>query len=193
MKRRDWIHGALLTGTLAAISGCGGTRARYRLFHEAEAGTLHALLQQLIPDDEIPGAPGANVMRFLDRQLARAYSGHLAAYRKGLEALNQSALLRHQAPFANLAFEQQELLVEGLEAGSLPPEPWGDLSQREFFRTVRTHTMQGYYGDPRHGGNVDAVSWRALGVPHPPVRGRDDYQFPKEPSKATAAAERTGP
>jgi hypothetical protein len=41
-----------------------------------------------------------------------------------------------------------------------------------FFELVLNHTMQSFYGSPRHGGNRDAVSWRMLGVPDPPVRGR---------------------
>ncbi len=192
MKRRDIVFGALPVGALVALGGCGGARQPYRMFNQTEAQTLSALLNQLIPDDETPGAPGANVMRFLDRQLARAYRKHRQAYRIGLEALNQNALTVHQQPFAALPFPQQETLVERMEAGDLPRAPWGDLPPREFFRTVRTHTMQGYYGDPRHGGNQDAVSWRALGVPHPPVRGRDDYLFPKQaqPSKSAVNAER---
>jgi gluconate 2-dehydrogenase gamma chain len=45
-------------------------------------------------------------------------------------------------------------------------------SDAEFFGLIRTHTMQGFYGDPRHGGNRGAVSWKMLGLPSPPVRGR---------------------
>jgi gluconate 2-dehydrogenase gamma chain len=37
---------------------------------------------------------------------------------------------------------------------------------------VVSHTMQGFYGDPRHGGNRNWASWRMLGVPITPVRGR---------------------
>ena len=29
---------------------------------------------------------------------------------------------------------------------------------KEFFDLILAHTMQGFYGDPRHGGNRDAVS-----------------------------------
>ena len=32
--------------------------------------------------------------------------------------------------------------------------------------------MQGFYGDPRHGGNRDRVSWKMVGLPYPPLRGR---------------------
>jgi hypothetical protein len=45
---------------------------------------------------------------------------------------------------------------------------------------VITHTMQGFYGDARHDGNRDAVSWRMLGIPIIPIRGRDHYEFPRK-------------
>ena len=45
---------------------------------------------------------------------------------------------------------------------------------------VVAHTMQGFYGSPRHGGNREAMSWRMLGVPDPPVRGRAPYDFTKK-------------
>ena len=43
---------------------------------------------------------------------------------------------------------------------------------RGFFELVRSHTFEGYYGSPRHGGNRDGVSWRMLALADPPVRGR---------------------
>jgi gluconate 2-dehydrogenase gamma chain len=42
---------------------------------------------------------------------------------------------------------------------------------------LRRHTMQGYYGSPRHGGNKDAVSWRMLNLSEPMLRGRAQYDF----------------
>ena len=50
---------------------------------------------------------------------------------------------------------------------------------RGFFELVRSHTFEGYYGSPRHGGNRDAVSWRMLGLPEPPPRGRAQYDLGK--------------
>ena len=43
---------------------------------------------------------------------------------------------------------------------------------KPFFDLLVAHTMQGFYGDPRHGGNRERVSWKMLGVASPPVRGR---------------------
>lgn len=47
---------------------------------------------------------------------------------------------------------------------------------RRFFELVRKHTLEGYYGSPRHGGNRDAVSWRMLGLADPPLLGRAQYR-----------------
>jgi gluconate 2-dehydrogenase gamma chain len=54
-----------------------------------------------------------------------------------------------------------------------------ERQDRTFFGLLRNHTLQGYYGSPRHGGNRDVVSWRMLGVDEPPVRGRAQYDLRK--------------
>ena len=54
-----------------------------------------------------------------------------------------------------------------------------EKQHRDFFDLVREHTMEGYYGSPRHGGNRDAVSWRMLGLDEPPLRGRAQYDLRK--------------
>jgi hypothetical protein len=49
--------------------------------------------------------------------------------------------------------------------------------------------MMGFYGDPRHGGNKDRVSWKMLGVADPPIRGRlretpvAPAAFPRSPGR----------
>ena len=65
--------------------------------------------------------------------------------------------------------QQQFRIVRALETDAKP-----------FFDLVRAHTMQGYYGSPRHGGNRDAVSWRMLGLDEPPLRGRAQYDLTAE-------------
>lgn len=165
-------------------SSCSRTRRSYRLLDDGQASTLSALCEQIIPTDETPGAAWAHVVKFIDRQLVYHYQQHLSLYREGLAALQASALAQHRSDFAALPFDAQTLMVVALEKGELGVPNWSAAAQKAFFRTVRDHTMQGYYGDPRHGGNREMVAWRALGVPHPPVRGRDDYRFPKAPVTA---------
>jgi gluconate 2-dehydrogenase gamma chain len=161
-------------------SACSRTRRSYRLLDDGQASTLSALCEQIIPTDETPGAAWAHVVKFIDRQLVYHYQQHVALYREGLAGLEAAALAQHRSNFAALPFDAQTSMVVALEKGELGIPTWSPAAQKAFFRTVRDHTMQGYYGDPRHGGNREMVAWRALGVPHPPVRGRDDYRFPKE-------------
>jgi gluconate 2-dehydrogenase gamma chain len=65
------------------------------------------------------------------------------------------------------------------------PPPRAELTSaiekqnRKFFDLVRSHTFEGYYGAPRHGGNRNAVSWRMLGMAEPPVNGRAQYDLRK--------------
>ena len=145
-----------------------------------------------VPPMTKAGAVWARVLHFIDRQLLRSSIAHRDTYRQGLKALDQSALALNQTHFSRLPPAEQEALVERLESGDLPSSLWGDLPPSDFFRLVRTHSMQGYYGDPRHGGNRDCISWRMLGVPYPPVRGRDDYRFPKRAATDTAPHCRAG-
>ena len=64
-------------------------------------------------------------------------------------------------PFVELTFAQQTQILTAIEQTAKP-----------FFDMIAAHTMQGFYGDPRHGGNKEMASWKMLGLPDPPVRGR---------------------
>jgi gluconate 2-dehydrogenase gamma chain len=70
--------------------------------------------------------------------------------------------------FADTTADQQLQIVLAL-----------DKDNRAFFDLIRQHTMEGYYGSPRHGGNRDAVSWRMLKLDQPPLRGRAQYDLRK--------------
>ena len=182
VSRRRLLASASSALLFAGGSACSRTRRSYRLLDDGQASTLSALCEQIIPTDETPGAAWAHVVKFIDRQLVYHYQQHVALYREGLAAMEAAALAQHRSNFAALPFESQTAMVAALERGELVVPSWPPAAQKAFFRTVRDHTMQGYYGDPRHGGNREMVAWRALGVPHPPVRGRDDYRFPKKPT-----------
>jgi gluconate 2-dehydrogenase gamma chain len=74
--------------------------------------------------------------------------------------------------FADLLSEQQIVVLHQLEDGKASGTIWKQVSSAEFFGYLVDHTMQGFYGDPRHGGNRDGVSWKMLRLPYPPIRGR---------------------
>lgn len=159
--RRTFLGAAAAAG-LAGSAGCGGASGAWRFFSDREARTLQALLESLIPEDDAPGALQAGVIRYIDRQLAARFRADRPTYRDGLAALERRA----GGSLADAPPERRLQVLRQLER---------DRATRPFFDLVLAHAMQGFYGNPRHGGNRDFLSWRMLGVPPLPVRGRARY------------------
>ncbi len=170
LRRRTFLGAgisAIATGSL--ISCARATAAgEWRFFTAEEARTVDAICEQLIPADRDPGAKQAGVVNYIDIQLTKAFRKHRAAYRKGLADVDSTSRAKFSRRFPDLSGEQQGEVLKALEENS-----------KGFFELILTHTRQGFYGDPRHGGNRKMVSWKMLGLPYPPVRGRQHYDEPK--------------
>ncbi|HTL67617.1 MAG TPA: gluconate 2-dehydrogenase subunit 3 family protein [Lacunisphaera sp.] len=138
-----------------------------------EAALLADMCEQLIPGDDTPGATDAGVVHYIDLQLSGVYRRHQSTYRRGLAAFAQTCRQQHGAAFAELPVARKLEALRALEAGRVPPELWGKPSPQAFFNLVLAHTMQGFYGSPRHGGNRGYASYRMLGLDYPPVTGRN--------------------
>jgi len=163
ISRRKFVAIGALAGAGLAV-GCHGEHGNWLVLSDTEARTLAALCDAIIPADDFPSAAQAGAVTYIDRQLAHPYRRHVAAYRAGLREAEQRSLEHFGVMPAAAKPEQQMAVVRVLE-----------MKNRRFFELVRAHTMESYYGSPRHGGNRDAVSWRMLGLDEPPVRGRSDY------------------
>jgi len=144
----------------------------WRFFDATEAQTIDALCERIIPADEDPGASWAGVVEFIDRKLAGYYRRHQQLYRRGLQGVHESSLALFGKAFVDLTAAQQDELLAKLESNQAPGETWKQISAGDFFSRLVDHTLQGFYGGPRHGGNRDAVSWQMLGLPTAPVRSR---------------------
>ncbi len=163
LKRRRFLGAGLSATAAGVLASCGRTGGDpdWRFFTAAEARAVDAICEQIIPADTDPGARQAGVVNFIDIQLTKHYKRYQGAYRKGIAGVDAVSRKRFGKPFAELPSEQQAEVLTDLENNGA-----------EFFGLIRTHTMQGFYGDPRHGGNRGEVSWKMLGLPNPPVRGR---------------------
>jgi gluconate 2-dehydrogenase gamma chain len=129
---------------------------------------MEALCGHIIPEDQDPGAVRGGAVVFVDRQLARFYKPLQQIYRGGIALVDRESVAFAGRPFADLAPEMQLTMMHRFEQ---------DAALKPFFDLLVAHTMQGFYGDPRHGGNLDRASWKMLGVAYPPVRGRLRYDF----------------
>ena len=171
VRRRTFLR----AGAAAGLAGLclnfarGKASGKWRFFTDAEARTVEAVSEQLIPADRDPGARFAGVTNYIDIQLTRAFRKHQKTYREGLAGVDSASRAKFGKLFADLSPEQQIDVLNGVEEDSQP-----------FFELILAHTRQGYYGDPRHGGNRRMVSWKMVGLPFPPVRGRQHYEDSKQ-------------
>lgn len=176
--RRTFLQTAIAAAAAAGL-GCGRNGTPWRFFTVDEARTLAAMCDQIIPPDQDPGAAWAGVVNYVDRQLCGPLQRLKETYRTGIAAVEASSRRLHSKSFADLDAAQQIDFLHRMEAGQTPGEVWKKIPAADFFGLVIDHTMQGFYGDPRHGGNRDGVSWKMLGLPYPPIRGRQRYDFTK--------------
>lgn len=170
---------AVGAGTPLVLNIVTGKPRAWRVLTDFEAALLALVCEQIIPTDEFPGAVDAGCVTFIDRQLAGHYAKHLQAYRLGLVALQATSQKVHGKLFAQLTFDEQTGLLKTLESNKAPKELWTGKdhpSAADFFRLVRDHTMQGFYGSPRHGGNRDYISYRMMKLEYPRVIGRNVHK-----------------
>jgi gluconate 2-dehydrogenase gamma chain len=162
VRRRQFLGmgvAATLGGTAVSCGRAGG--GRWRFFTAEEARTVDAICEQIIPADRDAGAHQACVVNYIDLQLTKHFKQHQNAYRQLIAAVDDLSTGRFGHKFADLAAPDQVQVLREVEKKA-----------KASFDLILAHTMQGFYGDPRHGGNRDAASWKMLGLPFPPVRGR---------------------
>jgi Gluconate 2-dehydrogenase subunit 3 len=136
---------------------------------EQQLATLRALVDRIIPADDFPSGWQAGVGDYLVGQFERDLRAQLDRYRAGLQALDAEAQAAggpstgsgQAARFAQLDAEQQDALLQRIEAGAVTT-PW-PINPAAFFQMVVEHSMEGFYSDPGNGGNRDGVSWRMIG------------------------------
>ncbi len=179
ITRRQFIRVAAAGVAAAPMLGCGAGRSPWRFFTQQEGEVLGALCDRIIPEDQFPGAARAGVVNYIDLQLMGPYKRFRSAYRRGLKGADQTSQAIFRKSFVTLRGAQQDEVLQALEKGSAPGAVGKETASREFFDLLLSHAMQGFYGDPRHGGNRERVSWQMVGLPYPPIRGRLHYDLTK--------------
>ena len=103
------------------------------------------------------GAIEARVIDYIESTLGGYDAECLPLYIDGVQELDRLAQEKFGAEkFVSLQAPQQDEVLTDLEK-----------KQSSFFTHLLEHTMQGFYGDPRHGGNRDRASWKMIGFPGP--------------------------
>lgn len=187
MKRREMLVipartlGGVLLYTLAKepirLNAQGDAKVPLRFFTAAEARAVEAAAARILPSDETgPGAREAGAVIYIDRQLAGPYGRDKYRYTKGPwiasvpEHGNQSResprdIYREGITLLGVDFD---LLTAAEQDAKLQ-----SIETTGFFELLRTHTLEGTFCDPLHGGNKGMIGWQLIGYPGPLMSYRD--------------------
>jgi len=188
LTRRNFIQTVSVgCGSLLLFPRCTGLvdESPWRFFTLKEASIVDAITEQVIPANEWSGAKDAGVTNYIDKQLIGPYTRFQEKYRKGLAFVDLTCQNLYHKSFEDLGWDQQTLFLEKMEAGQLPDiikssdqkvnQIWDNGFDSQFFNLICDHTMQGFYGSPRHGGNRENVSYRMIGLDYPFIVGQNRY------------------
>lgn len=118
--------------------------------------TLGAAVERILPTDQDPGAKEANVIEFLDRELAYPGNANVAAViMSGIVALDRLSLRHGGQRFAALSADEQDEILREVQKKS--------ARGRDFMSFLVYLTLEGFLGDPKYGGNANGVGWKLIG------------------------------
>ena len=120
-----------------------------------ESIELSALVNQIIPADETPGATGIGVVYFMDVAFGGFMSTAAPGLRQGLEELRQKieSAFPGGSRFSGLSSEQQTEMLKSVEDTPL-------------FGMLHFMTLCGMFCLPSYTGNRDNAGWDLIGFDH---------------------------
>ncbi len=117
---------------------------------------LRAVVERMIPEDDLPSGWRAGVGDFIDRMLRRTDVGWGDELARGLESLDAEA-----GGFAEMNPADQDAILRRLEGGKSRTSWFVDPA--EFVRLVSGLCAQAYYGEARANTDDADAPWRSLG------------------------------
>lgn len=176
MKRRDFLLGGLGASVAAVVAGIwhGRSTDKKPVAQEAEAtgargfparyqATLAALCQTLLPE-----AAQAGAVEYVTRELLLPQmQGNYRLVLRGAAQLDKVARAKTGKAFVQGSVEERELIVQAMLQGE------GAASRFDppaFIRLMLALVLEGTFGDPAHGGNVNEAGWQAIGYSMAPPR-----------------------
>lgn len=116
-----------------------------------EALSFAAVVDQIIPPDETPGASDVGVVYFIDNVLGDFMTSSAGMLKQGLSDLDSAAVTTFPGSdgFTGLDFDQQTTLLQTIDT-------------TPFFNTMIFLTHCGMFAMPSWGGNRDRSGWAML-------------------------------
>ena len=162
---------------------------RSRVFSRQEWRTIGAFGDSVLPGDEAaPSATQAGVLVFLDRLFQEqvpvwalsgvtpaisqkgTYSRFVAYYQKLVLRLQTLSKERFEKTFVNLSEAEREAIIRQISTASKTQvgaqvvglKPVEQAEDVDLYNLARLHILQGYFAEPRYGGNFDFSAWESV-------------------------------
>lgn len=125
------------------------------------ARLITAIVDTLVPaDDNGPGGSEAGVDAYISG-VVRDNEAMRGIYEPSLDALDAYATTSAGAKFADLDLEGRTKVLKALEAGEAEGGFVPDAAT--FFAILHHNMLEGFFGDPQYGGNIDFAGWKLVG------------------------------
>ena len=166
MHRRDFLKSMAATGTVAMTSlpVLGATiphslAAGCKFFTISQAALVGSISELMIPADQFPGGQTAGVVFYIDGILAGPFGKfYRNRYEEGLLRVDAASQKQFGGSFVSQGSDRQTAILKDLQSSDAAGTP-----DQEFLGLLWRHIMEGYYGDPEHGGNRDGAGWKMIG------------------------------
>jgi hypothetical protein len=146
----------ILDSGAAAQNSSALAPAPAHAFQPPQRATIEAACTRILPTDREPGAKEANVVEFIDRELARPeYEKLKQAIIGGTVALDRLSSRLGGKKFVELNGEEQDDVIGQVQNAS-------DRG-RDFVKVLVLLTIEGFGADPKYGGNARGVGWDFIG------------------------------
>ncbi len=100
----------------------------------------------------------------MDRYGFQSLKTPVQLYRDGLTYVDRYSNQKFGKDFVDLATDQQDKVLEDMENGNAAAA-FDDPTDKNFFKMLQLHTIQGMFADPAYGGNKDMIGWKQIGYP----------------------------
>jgi gluconate 2-dehydrogenase gamma chain len=166
----------------------GAEAPGYTYLKPAEAQFVEALVDHMIPKDELTGSgTEIGIATYIDRALAGSWGkgdrlymqgpwlpgtanqGYQLAltpaelYRVGIQAADDYCHKTFGKTFAKCMADQKEAFLQDLVAGKITFA--GGLPGLALFTVLYDNVIEGLFADPIYGGNKAKAGWKMIGFP----------------------------
>ncbi|MBI4615114.1 MAG: gluconate 2-dehydrogenase subunit 3 family protein [Planctomycetes bacterium] len=176
---------AALAGVLAGLLGRGKDEDKERApskptgalpsgpwrFSAGARAVIERATERILPSDDGPGAAEARVIDYVELALATEYwAGSREPFEAWAARFDEIAARDWKAPgFVELEPQAADFVLEHVQSGGADSD---GLSGAAFVHDLVVLTLEGFLGDPIHGGNAGEVGWAYIGyVPGAPRPG----------------------